>query len=263
MNSALSNIDLDHALVVARAAASAADVVAMQYFQQCDFEVERKSDDSPVTIADRACEREIRRLILEAFPDHAIYGEEFGHEGQGEHLWLIDPIDGTRSFIRGLPFWSVQIALMVEGDLLLGVSSAPAFAETAWAVRGQGAWINGRRVQASRVAELEAADVSFGNLRTISGQAAWASIGQIVSRAARSRGYGDFYSYHRLADGGQDVVIESDVNILDIAALCVICREAGAIMTDLSGDDIGLETRSVLAASAPLHPGLLELLREG
>lgn len=261
MNPAHPAIDLEHALEVARAAAASADAVAMAYFDGRDFEVERKSDDSPVTAADRACEREIRRRILEAFPDHAIYGEEYGHEGDGEALWLIDPIDGTRSFIRGLPFWSVQIALMIGGELVLGVSSAPAFGETAWALKGQGAWIDGQRVQASAAIDLESADVSFGNLRSLASGPGWSVIGEIVARAARSRGYGDFYSYHRLAEGSQDVVIESDVNILDIAALSVICTEAGAVMSDLDGRAIGLGTRSVLAASAPLYPQLLEMLR--
>lgn len=262
MRTASPVIDLDRALEVARAAAAAADAVAMDYFQQQDLEVERKSDASPVTIADRACEQAIRHHILAAFPAHAIYGEEFGHQGQGEALWLIDPIDGTRSFIRGLPFWSVQIALMLSGELVLGVSSAPAFGETAWAIRGRGAWIDGQRVNASAALELEAADVSFGNLRSLAGRAGWSAVGQIVARAARTRGYGDFYSYHRLAEGSQDVVIESDVNILDIAALSLICTEAGAVVSDLDGRAIGLDTRSILAASAPLHRQLLELFRD-
>ncbi len=256
MSTPLPMVDLNRALAVARDAAAAASRLSMQHFQRRDLQVERKGDDSPVTVADRDCEREIRRLLLEAFPDHALYGEEFGREGQSRFLWLIDPIDGTRSFIRGLPFWSVQIALMVDDELVLGVSAAPAFDETAWAVRDQGAWINGQRVHASAAYELEAADVSFGNLRTVAGQRGWSVVGEIVSRAARSRGYGDFYSYHRLADGSQDVVIESDVNILDIAALSVICTEAGALMTDLEGRPIDLDTRSVLAAAAPLHSRL-------
>ena len=262
MNPARSAIDLDRALDVARAAAAAADRLALESFRRRDYEVWRKGDDSPVTAADQACERVIRRHIQAAFPDHAIHGEEYGQEGHGDCLWLVDPIDGTRSFIRGLPFWSVQIALMVQGELLLGVSSAPAFAETAWAIRGRGAWINERRVQASSVMTLEAADVSFGNLRSLAGRPGWSLVGQIVARAARSRGYGDFYSYHRLADGAQVVVIVSDVNILDVAALSVICTEAGAVITDLQGRPVGLDTRSILAASAPLHPQLLELLDE-
>lgn len=255
------SIDLQRALAVANRAARQADQIAMQYFKG-ELEVERKSDASPVTEADRACERAIRSILLDAFPDHAIYGEEYGQEGRGKTLWLVDPIDGTRSFIRGLPFWSVQIALMIDGELVLGVSSAPAFGEQAWAISGQGAYVNDQRVQARHCESIEASDLSFGNLRTLARGPGWAWAGQLFSRAARCRAYGDFYSYHRLADGGQDGVIESDVNILDIAALTVLVREAGAVITDLEGKDIGLETTSVLAAGPVLHAQLLSSKNE-
>jgi histidinol-phosphatase len=257
----IEQIDLNQALQVARAAAQAADAVAMEYFRS-DLTVETKDDASPVTEADRACERIIRDTILNAFPDHAIYGEEYGQRGESRYLWLVDPIDGTRSFIRHLPFWSVQIALMIDDELVLGVSSAPAFGETAWALEGQGTFIDERRVQVREISELGQADVSFGNLRSLARGADWPWVGRIVAQAARCRGYGDFYSYHRLAEGNQDVVIESDVNILDIAALTVIVREAGGKITDLSGRPIGLDTTSVLAASSPLHDRLLKSLHE-
>jgi len=250
------SIDLQRALAVANRAARQADQIAMQYFNN-EIEVELKADASPVTEADRACERAIRSTLLDAFPDHAIYGEEYGQEGKGEVLWLVDPIDGTRSFIRGLPFWSVQIALMVDRELVLGVSSAPAFGEQAWAIVGQGAFVNGQQVRCRPCESIEASDLSFGNLRTLSRGSGWAWAGSLFSRAARCRAYGDFYSYHRLADGGQDGVIESDVNILDIAALTVLVREAGALITDLNGEAIGLETTSILAAGPALHAQLL------
>lgn len=249
-------IDLDEAMQVALAAADAADDIAMRYFGQ-SIEVEFKSDESPVTAADRAAEQAIREIIGQRFPDHALYGEEYGREGDSACLWLIDPIDGTRSFIRSLPFWSTQIALMVDGELVLGVSSAPTFGERARAIRGQGAFINNSRVRVRTIDRLEDADLCFGNLRTLARGQGWAWVGELVARAARSRGYGDFYSYHRLADGGQDVVVESDVNILDIAALAVIVDEAGGVFTDLDGRKPGLETTSVLAACPELHRQLL------
>jgi histidinol-phosphatase len=254
-------LDLQAALEVAREAARAADRVAMGYFRG-ELAVETKADESPVTVADREAEQAIRDVIRQHFPDHAIDGEEFGRQGDGRCLWLIDPIDGTRSFIRGLPFWSVQIALMVDGELVVGVSSAPAFGETAWAVAGGGARINDRLVRVGEAAELERADVSFGNLRSLARSEHWPWVGHIVASAARSRGYGDFYSYHRLADGSQDIVIESDVNILDIAALVVIVREAGGVFTDLDGHPPGLETTSVLAATPRLHRQLLSSRHE-
>ncbi|NDY96459.1 inositol-phosphate phosphatase [Wenzhouxiangella sp. C33] len=255
-------VDLERALSVARQAAARADGIAMSYFQTANLAVERKSDASPVTVADRHCEEAIRETLRQAFPEHAVFGEEYGHEGESRCLWLVDPIDGTRSFIRGLPFWSVQIGLMIDGELMLGVSSAPAFGETAWALSGGAAFVNDRPARVREVARIEEADLSFGNLRSLAGGEGWGVAGQLVARAARSRGYGDFYSYHRLADGGQDAVIESDVNILDIAALTVICREAGARVTDLKGRSIDLATTSILAAGPNLHDQLLSLFHD-
>jgi histidinol-phosphatase len=250
-------IDLDEAMKTALAAADAADDIAMRYFGGEALPVELKADESPVTVADREAEQAIRDVIRQRFPEHALFGEEYGREGESDCLWLIDPIDGTRSFIRSLPFWSTQIALMVDGELVLGVSSAPSFGERARAIHGQGAFINDRPVSVRSLERLEDADVCFGNLRSLARGAGWPWVGELVSRAARSRGYGDFYSYHRLADGGQDVVVESDVNILDIAAVAVIVREAGGVFTDLDGKGPSLETTSVLAACPELHGQLL------
>jgi len=246
-----------HLLAVAKQAAQAAEVLAMDFFTK-GVAVETKADESPVTEADRACERAIREVIGANFPDHAIVGEEYGGESAGRYVWLIDPIDGTRSFIRGLPFWSIQIALMVDGQLVLGVSAAPAFQETACAMIGHGAKINDQTATIRQADQLELADVSFGNIRSLARSRHWPWVGQLIEKAARTRGYGDFYSYHRLALGQQDVVIESDVNILDIAALTVIVQEAGGVVTDLEGGPIGLNTTSVLAASPRLHAALLK-----
>ncbi len=256
-----TGIDLDLALDVARRAAQRASGIAMEYFRK-PLEVESKADASPVTIADRECEQAIREIIGEVFPEHAIHGEEFGCSGDHRCLWLVDPIDGTRSFIRGLEFWSVQIALMIDGELVVGVSASPPFEETALAIAGRGAWLNEKRIEVSSVESLEAMDISFGNIRSLARSPRWSSIGALIERAARTRGYGDFYSYHRVASGALDAVIESDVNILDIAALTVIVREAGGVVTDLSGGPVGLETFDILAANPHLHSRLLSFLHE-
>ena len=150
---------------------------------------------------------------------------------------------------------------MRAGELVLGVSSAPLYGELAWAERGGGAFLNDRRVQVSGVARLEEAFVSTGNLKSLTRGAAWQRLGELLGAAACTRGYGDFVHYHLLARGGVDVVIESDVNILDIAALVVLIREAGGTFTDLSGAPVGLATRSVLASNAHLHARVLETLR--
>jgi len=254
-------VDLRRALQVARDAAQRASEIALRYFR-APLEIETKADASPVTVADRECEQAIRGEIEATFPEHAIYGEEFGRSGDHRCLWLIDPIDGTRSFIRGLEFWSVQIGLMVDGELMLGVSAAPPFGETAWAVTGGGAWLDGAPLSVARTASFESMDVSFGNVRSLARSPKWARVGSLVERAARSRGYGDFYPYHRLAAGGLDAVIESDVNILDIAALTVIVRGAGGIVSCLDGSPVDLDTTTILAATPALHPRLVSFLND-
>lgn len=254
-------VDLELALDVAREAARNASEIALKYFRR-PLEIERKDDASPVTVADRECETEIRRVIEDTFPDHAVFGEEYGQSGDHRCLWLIDPIDGTRSFIRGLEFWSVQIALMVDGEIVLGVSAAPPFDETAWAIAGRGAWLNDKRLACAGTETLEQMDLSLGNVRTLARSAGWQKIGKLVETAARTRGYGDFYPYHRLAAGGLDAVVESDINILDIAALTVIVREAGGVVSELGGAPIGLESTSILAATPALHRRLVSFLND-
>ncbi len=253
MPAQLNDSFLDQALLVARDAGAAAAPVIAKYYRS-EFVIETKADQSPVTIADRECEIEIKRVIRNAYPDHGIYGEEFGRENlSSDFLWLIDPIDGTKSFVRGYPFFSTQIALMHRGELVLGVSAASQFCETAWARRGGGAFLNGARIQISAVDRIEAASISTGNIKTLSRDQRWQAFANLVQRANKCRGYGDFYHYHLLARGACDAVIESDVNILDIAALVVLVREAGGVFTDLDGLAPTLETTSVLAATPPLH----------
>jgi histidinol-phosphatase len=234
------------------AARAAADVIRHYYRGQ--FEVNLKADNSPVTRADIEAEQVIRKTISLRFPEHGFFGEETGRsDGDSGYLWLVDPIDGTKSFVRKYPFFSTQIALMHEGRIVLGVSSAPAFEELAWAEAGAGAWLDGDRIQVSGISHLEQAAVSTGNLRTLASGDSWAGWGKVVARVDRIRGYGDFYHYHLLASGRIDAVVESDVNILDIAALSLIVEEAGGRFTDLEGNAVTLETTSVLATNGPLH----------
>ncbi len=241
------------------AAAAAGDVIRRSYGQRLAVRV--KQDRSPVTEADVAAERAIREVLAQRFPDYGFYGEETGAEGlQAEYLWLVDPIDGTQAFVREYPMFSTQIALMHRGRLVLGVSAAQVYGETAWAERGAGAFLDGRRLAVSDVATLPEAAVSTGNLRTLARGPRWQSWGQVVSTVSRIRGYGDFLQYHLLAGGKIDAVVESDVNILDIAALAVIVEEAGGRFTDLDGAALTLETTSVLASNGRLHEPLLAAL---
>jgi histidinol-phosphatase len=252
---------LSDELATALAAARAAADISRNYYAG-NFTVTTKEDLTPVTQADVECEQKIREIILERFPAHGFYGEETGRtQADADYLWLVDPIDGTKGFVRQYPFFSTQIALMHEGRIVLGVSSGTMMDELAWAEEGKGAWLNGEKLAVSNVHDPDRAAVSTGNLKSLATSEGWASLGDIVARADRIRGYGDFYHYHLLASGKIEAVIESDVNILDIAALSIIVTEAGGLFTDLNGAPVGLETRSVLAANAALHEQYLALLK--
>jgi|SRR5450432_2853683 len=247
-----------------KAAIEAAQAAAtlIRSFYQKGIAVRTKADSSPVTEADVQAEELIRATLKQHFPGYGFYGEEGGqHAMSAQNIWLVDPIDGTKSFVRGTPFFSTQIALMRAGEFVLGVSSAPAYGELAWAERGGGAWLNERAVRVSATAQLGHAHVSTGNLKTLTNGAQWQRFGALIRRVSRIRGYGDFVHYHLLARGALDVVIESDVNVLDIAALTVIVREAGGTFTDLAGGEVNLDTTSVLASNGPLHGSVLEALR--
>ena len=247
-------------LTVALAAARAAEEVILRFYRQ-QPQVRIKADASPVTEADERAEEVIHATLAAAFPAYGFYGEETGrHAMEAENVWLVDPIDGTKSFVRETPYFSTQIALLRAGQLVLGVSNAPAYGELAWAERGGGAFLNDRPIRVSAVTELRDAFVSTGNVRSLTRSPQWGRLGELIARVARIRGYGDFAHYHLLARGALDVVIESDVNILDIAALSVLVHEAGGTFTDLSGAPVGLATNNVLASNGALHGEVLAAL---
>lgn len=260
---------VQQALAAALAAADAAREVIGSRYRRRAFEVVTKEDQTPVTEADREAEATIKRVLRAQFPDHAYYGEEEGREGDGDWLWLIDPIDGTKAFVRGYPMFSTQIALMHRGELVLGVSDAGEYGERAWATRGGGAFIADQREGGAprplRVGDLDhfgpQTAISTGNLKSLAADRRWGVLAELIGRSGRIRGYGDFLHYHLLARGAIDLVIESDLNILDIAALVVIVREAGGVFTALDGAPIGLATRSALAGTPALHAAALAAFR--
>jgi histidinol-phosphatase len=248
---------LSTALEAARAAAE----VIKRYYQR-NLDVTIKADKSPVTQADVETEQVIRSILSKQFPEHGFYGEETGQNAlDAEYLWLVDPIDGTKAFVREYPMFSTQIALMHKGRLIVGVSSAPVYGEIAFGEVGSGAWLNDKPIKVSEIDSVENGAISAGNLKTLAKSDRWSKYGQLVARANRIRGYGDFLHYHLLAAGKIDVVIESDVNILDIAALAVIVEAAGGKFTDLEGSALTLETTSVLATNAKLHGVVSQALR--
>ena len=237
-------------LDVALEAAKAGEDVIRHYYSN-NVKVTMKQDYTPVTVADVETEQKIKEVITEKFPDHGFYGEETGQSNlDAEYVWLIDPIDGTKSFVREYPFFSTQIALMHRGEIIVGVSNGVMFDECAWACKGEGAYLNDRSIRVSDISEFRDASLSTGNIASLAADTnKWSGLGNLAQQVNRTRGYGDFYHYHLLASGKIEIVVESDVNILDIAALSVIVKEAGGVFTDLQGQSPGLETRSVIAAN--------------
>jgi len=241
---------LDTALQAARAGEE-----VIRHYYNANVKVTMKEDYTPVTVADVETEQKIKEVILDAYPEHGFYGEETGMTNpDAEYTWLIDPIDGTKSFVRQYPFFSTQIALMHKGELIVGVSNGVMFNELAWASKGEGAFLNDQPIHVSKgIVELRDAALSMGNIATLAGDARrWAGAGKLAQQVNRTRGYGDFYHYHLLASGKIEIIVESDVNILDIAALSVIVNEAGGRFTDLEGQALTLETTSVLATANPV-----------
>ena len=242
-------------------AAEQAATIARSLFQR-NIEVRIKEDKTPVTEADVRCEIAIREILEARFPSHGFYGEETGsRDTHAQSVWLVDPIDGTKAFVREYPMFSTQIALMRGGEIVLGVSSAPVYGELACAERGCGAYLNGKPMHVSRTSTIEAATLSSGNIKTLASSGRWGRYGALVAQVNRIRGYGDFLHYHLLAGGKIDAVIETDINILDIAACVAIVREAGGRFTELSGAPITLESTSVLATNGPMHGPVLAALR--
>jgi histidinol-phosphatase len=257
-------------LTAAIEAAQAGAEVIRRYYQR-NVQVTIKADKSPVTQADVETEQAIRSILATRFPSHGFYGEETGQNAlDAEYLWLVDPIDGTKAFVREYPFFSTQIALMHRGRLIVGVSSAPIYGEFAYAqlpheVSGskyeQLATLNDANIKVSSLDTIESCAISAGNLKTLAKGSQWSAYGNLIARASRIRGYGDFLHYHLLAAGKIDVVIESDVNILDIAALAVVVEAAGGRFTELDGGPLSLKTTTVLASNGKLHDVVLQALK--
>ena len=241
------------------AARAAADVV--RHYYQSNLAITIKADKSPVTVADVETEKAIRAIVSARYPDHGFYGEETEASGlDSEYVWIVDPIDGTKAFVREYPMFSTQIALMHRGRLIVGVSSAPAYGELAWGEIGVGAWLNDRPIHVSSIDRIEDAALSTGNLKSLATGPRWPAFGRLVGRLSRIRGYGDFLHYHLLASGRIDAVVESDVNVLDVGACAVIVEAAGGRFTTLDGGPFGIDSGTVLASNGRLHAPVLEAL---
>jgi len=248
---------LDAALEAARAAAE-----VVRHYYQGNLKVTLKADKSPVTEADIETEKTIRAILAAKFPAHGFYGEETGQSAMdAEYVWVVDPIDGTKAFVREYPMFSTQIALMQRGRLIVGVSSAPIYGELAYGEIGVGAWLNEQPIRVSSIDTIEAAALSTGNLKSLATGPQWPAFGRLIGRLSRIRGYGDFLHYHLLASGRIDAVVESDVNVLDVGACAVIVEAAGGRFTDMDGQPFSITSTGVLASNGRLHDAVLAAMR--
>ncbi|MFJ3392010.1 inositol monophosphatase family protein [Leifsonia aquatica] len=252
-------------LALALRLADTADRISSEHFRAQDLRIDTKPDRSFVTEADLAVERALRDLIAAERPGDGILGEEYGTEGDATRQWILDPIDGTANYLRGVPVWGTLIALAVDGVPVVGVVSSPALGRRWWASTGEGAWTadetsgEPRRLHVSGVSELEHASLSFQSI------AQWDDAGYLdkliaLTRAVwRDRAYGDMWSYMLLAEGVLDAVGEFDVKTYDLAALIPIVQEAGGMFTSVDGTP-GPGNGSSLASNGHLHPALLAAL---
>lgn len=231
----------------------------MRYFRE-GTAVEMKADTSPVTIADREAERTIRATIAARFPEHGFIGEEQGVErAEAEFMWVIDPIDGTKNYIRGIPLFGTQIGLMRAGQLVLGVSNMPALPELLYGCE-EAVTLNGLPVRVSRTGSLAEATISFASLNRRSGQLKSENLIPLFDATHRVRAFGDCYAFHLVASGRIEAVVQPYINIWDIAALTAIIAAAGGRCTDFDGRPIGPESRCILASNGLVHEEILARL---
>lgn len=252
MSSHADDLGLAHLL------ADSADSISMDRFKSTDLHVETKPDLSQVTDADTSVEKALRSTLARARPRDGVFGEEFGEQpGTDSRRWVIDPIDGTANFVRGVPVWATLIALFEGTKPVVGMVSAPAIGRRWWAAAGIGAFAGrhrnrAERIRVSGVRRVENASISYSSLPSWFDHGRGPQMVNLLRRAWRTRAYGDFYSYVLLAEGHVDVAIEPQVNLWDLAPLAVIVTEAGGTFTDLSGEP-GPAGGSAIATNGPLH----------
>lgn len=242
----------------------AADEIAMRHFRR-DLDLERKPDRTFVTVADQGIERVLRERIRAAYPDHGLVGEEYGTEdGDAPTRWILDPIDGTHNFIRGVPLFGTLIGIEQDGELQVGVISAPAMRERWYAHRGGGAWNRGidgsvRPIRVSRIADLAEAQVVYSSPRDIAASGLMPGMDGLLAAAWRDRGFGDFWGYALVAEGAAEAMVEVGMKPWDLAAPVVVIEEAGGKVTDAEGTR-RIDTPSFVGSNGILHAEVLRRL---
>ncbi|MEU3305615.1 histidinol-phosphatase [Nocardiopsis sp. NPDC055551] len=260
-------VSFDDDLRLAHVLADSADDIAMKHFRALDLVVETKPDLTPVTEADRTVEETLRSVLSRARPRDAVVGEEYGKSGNSNRVWVIDPIDGTKNYVRGVPVWATLIALL-EGDRpVVGLISAPALHRRWWASKGGGTW-SGRslskasRCQVSKVSELSDASFSYSSLTGWEEQGRLESFLGLTRSVWRTRAYGDFWSHVMVAEGTVDIAAEPELSLWDAAPLPIILEEAGGRATDLRGEGF-VDGGPLVCSNGVLHDQALTWLNGG
>ena len=258
------SVDFTDDLRLAHVLADDADSITQNRFKALDLHVMSKPDLTPVTDADQAVEEAIRRTLSRVRSRDAVLGEEQGSTGHSQRQWVIDPIDGTKNFVRGVPVWATLISLVVDEEVVLGVVSAPALQRRWWASKGAGAWTGRSLLKATRctvsdVRRLEDASLSYSSLHGWEERERLGDFLSLMRRCWRSRAYSDFWSYMLLAEGAVDIATEPELQVYDMAALDVIVREAGGRFSSLDGTD-GPHGGNALATNGHLHEAVLAFL---
>ena len=251
----------DEELAFANELADLADGISMSIFGG-DFEVMRKPDRTPVTEADLRVEEAIRKELAQRYPDDAVLGEEHGVEGSADRMWVIDPIDGTKNFAAGIQIWGTLIALVVDSEPVVGLASAPAIGERYAAAQGRGATLNGAPISVSECRDLSEALVSFGGVKEWHEGEHAKGFEEVAGRAARTRGFGDFWGHALVARGSADVMVETTLRTWDWTAISVIVGEAGGRMSQLDGSPL-VDRGTVLTTNGHLHEAVLGLMGAG
>lgn len=241
------------------------DEYTLRRFRADDLQIETKPDMTPVTDADKGAEQIIRSMLGQFRARDAIYGEEGGsHKGYSNRRWIIDPIDGTKNYVRGVPVWATLVGLEEDGEIVLGMVSAPALKRRWWAARGLGAftgksWASAQQIHVSRVGRLEDASFSYSSMGGWSDRGQLRAFMRLAQSCWRTRAYGDFWSYMLLAEGAVDIAAEPDLELYDMAALVPIIEEAGGKFTSLDADP-GPWGGNAVATNGFLHQATLDML---
>lgn len=258
----LPKVKVTSEIVFALDVCQRAGVLAMEHFDR-NIAVEEKSDGSPVTAADKKCERLIREAIAAKFPEDTILGEEEGGDDaplpKGRR-WIIDPIDGTYNYARAIPIFSTLLALEKDGEICLGVVYNPALKEIFWAEKGCGAFRNGKRINVSEISEMKNSQFNFGALSRVQALGLWDAFTQLVSKTLRQRGLGDYLGFAHVFEGKAEAHLEVGVKVWDLAPMKIIVEEAGGAFSDLDGGK-SVYTGSCLISNGLVHEQFLGILK--